>query len=161
MLLFIQTVHFTPVIRVYFKTSYVTVYPTFQRSKVRYLFISKHRMLLFILLQLAVQMFFHYFKTSYVTVYHKSAHISIGIPFISKHRMLLFIPAPVRPDDRPPAFQNIVCYCLSKQLVKKVGWDKTFQNIVCYCLSFVTAAMLFPPFVISKHRMLLFIKMAI
>ena len=75
----------------YFKTSYVTVYPAVAQNRNRKCIISKHRMLLFIIVFLPVlrkcsniskhrmllfinyvrklQVFYNHFKTSYVTVY--------------------------------------------------------------------------------------------
>ena len=122
------------VITNHFKTSYVTVYRRFRKSRKK-----THC----------------YFKTSYVTVYPTGYSVDIAIN----------------------QFQNIVCYCLSKKMHMKMAFTPNFktsyvtvyqstvqilygnflfQNIVCYCLSGI-ALLPHQWFLISKHRMLLFI----
>ena len=136
MLLFISDARLLNLRSAYFKTSYVTVYPkegrsivgrsafqnivcyclsNFHRANCKFLNISKHRMLLFILICLQRVPKKVYFKTSYVTVYLNTVNS---------------IMASVQ-------FQNIVCYCLSCFGVLCVIASHEFQNIVCYCLSCV------------------------
>ena len=78
-------------------------------------------------------------------------------------------------------FQNIVCYCLSDAPKFISPWLNIFQNIVCYCLSEKTVQLYTDmkdfktsyvtvyqtkvysqdlSFLISKHRMLLFIRLS-
>ena len=54
-------------------------------------------------------------------------------------------------------FQNIVCYCLSRTAYKSFHSFHIFQNIVCYCLSALSQLRALN-IIISKHRMLLFIR---
>ena len=74
-----------------FKTSYVTVYRRKRKDTFGLFGISKHRMLLFILLAATLGPVFGDFKTSYVTVYLCQPSQNLNIS----------------------EFQNIVCYCLS------------------------------------------------
>ena len=102
---------------------------------------------------------------------------SLWSHLISKHLMLLFIIFPPAPLEALPAFQNILCYCLSELpaihltscvdfktsyviVYPKAGTPVTgnleFQNILCYCLSH-HGFRCTPDDGISKHLMLLFI----
>ena len=77
----------------YFKTSYVTVYPTWS-SIVK----ASHK------------------KFQNIVCYCLSEWTPLDkeAVFISKHRMLLFITKLIFPTLDTTPFQNIVCYCLSK-----------------------------------------------
>ena len=100
--------------------------------------ISKHRMLLFIKIQRNTFVPMSNFKTSYVTVY-----LSLGVTVSVQSR-----------------FQNIVCYCLSTIKMRRLLLRTPFQNIVCYCLSTIRANT-WHLHRISKHRMLLFIRIGL
>ena len=54
---------------------------------------------------------------------------------ISKHHMLLFNVGPGRPLALNKLFQNIICYCLTKDVRDKLQICMEFQNIICYCLT--------------------------
>ena len=97
--------------------------------------ISKHRMLLFIVLRFCGFL----------------CHFCI-----SKHRMLLFI-LPVNADCFiNTAFQNIVCYCLSTSTIGiKPTTFISKHRMLLFISSISSIAMSIS--IISKHRMLLFI----
>ena len=121
--------------KVYFKTSYVTVY----------------LVLVFYVLSLHTN-----FKTSYVTVYRafgKKKTVSDSFQNIVCYCLSKSSNAFCKSGT---IFQNIVCYCLS--LAGKLLADvlEAFQNIVCYCLS-IFILLIVSTASISKHRMLLFI----
>ena len=139
-----------------FKTSYVIVYHTRRKLYTYSARISKHLMLLFIILKQLRSSMSGYFKTSYVIVYRfkvfrKSAflrHFKTSYVIVYHFRVLKEVGNDI--------FQNILCYCLSS--VVTIGLNirlyfKTsyvivylpsplylqviplFQNILCYCLS--------------------------
>ena len=105
-------------------------------SSIHFIIISKHLMLLFILLEYIKVSFYANFKTSHVIVY---------------------LGDKVRVRSDLYEFQNISCYCLSNWAGTKGKGLQIFQNISCYCLSCVIFHFCTSYKVISKHLMLLFI----
>ena len=123
----------------------------------RYIRISIHLMLLFIIINCFLFVQYFHFNTSHVTVYRRLRIRNCNQVHISIHLMLLFICLIQSSRTTATAFQYISCYCLSKIQLLAQGnvehfntshvtvyqeWRaekaKTFpfQYISCYCLSF-------------------------
>ena len=81
----------------------------------------------------------------------------ICISYISKHLMLLFIFKASCNSQHFSAFQNILCYCLSKSHLDRYVTDYISKHLMLlFIFIFFPAATL--PSSISKHLMLLFIR---